>query len=256
MPFMPCPAPLADPAAPAAKSVTPRGQRARHAARRPLLVLLLLLPLVMSCSGPPKAGVYIDLASQPIFYMDDWVRRGNPQVSVRPATPPNRRLTALFVPFRVTQQMEKPGVVGLEVSRQIWQTWLSEKVFPVIEFAENATPYRRDLAMQMAALRGAQLLVGGYVTHYVNGGTSGDSKLSVSLEIWDVNTGQMIWAMGHAGVMEHQFANDFILFSAKARKPSDPMWAVTQTVSWDMAQEIKLWIDPPAPKGLSKEPAF
>ncbi|WP_353120475.1 hypothetical protein [Nitratidesulfovibrio sp.] len=254
MPFMPCPAPLAEPAA---KSATPRGQRARHAARRPLLVLLLLLlPLVMSCSGPPKAGVYIDLASQPIFYMDDWVRRGNPQVSVRPATPPNRRLTALFVPFRVTQQMEKPGVVGLEVSRQIWQTWLSEKVFPVIEFAENATPYRRDLAMQMAALRGAQLLVGGYVTHYVNGGTSGDSKLSVSLEIWDVNTGQMIWAMGHAGVMEHQFANDFILFSAKARMPSDPMWAITQTVSWDMAQEIKLWIDPPAPKGLSKEPAF
>ncbi len=250
MPFTPCQANSASPAACA-------GLRARAAVRLPLLLLwLLLLPLAASCSGPPQAGVYIDLASQPIFYLDDWVRRGNPQVSVRPTTPPNRPLTALFVPFRVTQQMEKPSIVGLEVSRQIWQTWLSEKVFPVIEFAENAPPYRRDLAMQMASLRGAQLLIGGYISHYVNGGTSGDSKLSVSLEIWDVNTGQMIWAMGHAGVMEHQFTNDFLLFSAKARKPSDPMWAITQTVSWDMAQEVKLWINPPAPKGLSKEPAF
>ncbi|EGY24351.1 hypothetical protein DA2_3429 [Desulfovibrio sp. A2] len=232
--------------------------RARRLAARLALLLLLaaLLPLAASCSGPPKAGVNIDLASQPPFYMDDWVRRGNPQVSVRPTTPPNRPLTALFVPFRVTQQMDKPSYVGLEVSRQIWQTWLSEKVFPVIEFAETATPYRRDVAMQLAAQRGAQLLIGGYVSHYVNGGTSGDSKLSVSMEIWDMNTGQMIWAMGHAGVMEHQFANDFLLFSAKSRMPSDPMWAIIQTVSWDMAQEVKLWINPPAPRGLSKEPAF
>ncbi len=256
MPFTPCQANSPNPASPASPAAC-AGLRARAAARLPLLLLcLLLLPLTASCSGPPQTGVYIDLASQPIFYMDDWVRRGNPQVSVRPTTPPNRRLTALFVPFRVTQQMEKPSILGLEVSRQIWQTWLSEKVFPVIEFAENATPYRRDLAMQMAAQRGAQLLIGGYISHYVNGGTSGDSKLSVSLEIWDVNTGQMIWAMGHAGVMEHQFTNDFMLFSAKARMPSDPMWAITQTVSWDMAQEVKLWINPPAPKGLSKEPAF
>lgn len=232
----------------------PAGRTPRPVTR--LLPLLLLLPLILSCTGPGGAGVNFDLAGQPTLYLNDWVRRGVPQVSVRPATTPNRPLTALFVPFRVTQQMEKPRVTGLEVSRQIWQTWLSEKVFPVIEFAENATPYRRDLALQMASLRGAQVLVGGYVTHYVNGGTSGDSRISVSMEIWDVQSGQLIWAMGHAGAMEKQFASDFILFSTRARMPSDPMWAIIQTVSRDLAREVGLWINPPAPRGLSKEPAF
>ncbi|AAS95338.1 lipoprotein [Nitratidesulfovibrio vulgaris] len=211
---------------------------------------------ILSCASPPRVSVDMDLASQPTFYLDDWVRRGYPQVMVRPEGRPEIPPNALFMPLRVTQQMQHPTLVGTNVSRMVWQTWLQQRVFPVIEFADQATPYRQDIALRLARMKGAQVVVGGYVTYFVEGGTAGDTRVSLQIEILDVASGQLLWSMAHTALLERQFTNDYLLFATKARMPSDPTWAVVQTVSADMGKEVHDWLYPPAPKAPSKPDAF
>lgn len=221
-----------------------------------LLLLLLALPLLYACASPPKIAADGDIPSGPTFLVDDWVRRGHPQVNVRAQNTPRQAPTALFVPLRLTQPTEKARTVGNSISRQVWQAWLQQQVFPVIEFADNAPPYRADLAMQMARAKGAQVVIGGYITQLLDGGTAGDSRLSLQLEIYNVETGDLIWSMAHAGIMERQFTNDFILFAIKARMPSDPLAAITMTLARDMGDEVRGWLYPPPPKTRSNAPAF
>lgn len=212
-----------------------------------LLSILLLFTACFyaGCSSPPRAGVNLDLASQPTFYVDDWVRRGNPQILVHPVGTPATKPTALFVPLRVTQPMNEPSIVGNNISRMVWQNWLQNQVFPVIEFDGGATPFRPDIALRLARQKGAQVVIGGYVTYFVDGGTVGDTRVSLQLDIYDVATGQLVWSMVHAGLLERQFTNDYLLFAVKARMPSDPAWAVTNTIAADMGTQVKNWLTPP-----------
>lgn len=221
-----------------------------------ILLTALVTLLTVSCASPPRVSVDMDLASQPTFYLDDWVRRGHPQVMVRPEGRPEVPPNALFIPLRVTQQMQQPSIVGLNVSRMVWQTWLQQRVFPVIEFADQTTPYRQDLALRLARMKGAQVVIGGYITYFVEGGTAGDTRVSLQMEIYDVPTGQLLWSMAHTGLLERQFTNDYLLFATKARMPSDPTWAVIQTISADMGKEVHDWLYPPAPKAPSRPDAF
>lgn len=54
------------------------------------------------------------------------------------------------------------------------------------------------MALPLARGMGAELLIGGYITYYFDGGTTGDSRISLQLEVYDVKTGMMLWSMAHA----------------------------------------------------------
>ena len=81
------------------------------------------------------------------------------------------------------------------LSRQIWQVWLSLNAFQTLEYAAEVGPYEPESALALARRRGADLVVGGYINHYLDGGSGGTSSLSLSMEIYDARSGVLLWSM-------------------------------------------------------------
>lgn len=191
--------------------------------------------------------VDFELASKTTIYRDQWVRRNPPEVHVRPNAPASKAPTVLFIPFRVTQPIKQPGMIGYSVARNIYHTWATMQIFPAMEFSGDDTPYRRDLAVQLGKQRGADMVVGGFVTYIYAGGTAGDTQLAVQVEAHDVQSGQLVWSMAQSGIMPASKTNDYLLFATKSRLPSDPLYAITRAIAVDMGKQMQDWIAPLPP---------
>lgn len=218
-------------------------------AQRCLPSLLLLLTIVVTSLGcarsPDDSHSSISLAgdfSTPFqIQIDNFVRRQPPAIYVQPGKALGYRPTALFVPFRMLQQMNEARTFSKLLSRQVWQIWLSLNAFDTLEFAEQEGPYDRKRALELARARGAQFMVGGFINHYLDGGTGGDSSLSLLIEIYDVKSGVQLWSLAQGGLMEARQVHDFYLFSIKERNPADPSSFIVRSLAWDMGQLIRGW---------------
>jgi len=189
-------------------------------------------------------GANPSLTSQPQVVWDQWVRKGKVQVYLRPREEPAVEPTVLFFPFMPKVNMAQGRHISRELSRMVWQTWLEEELFPVMEFADYSDYYTPERAVSLARMRGADLAVGGYITHYMPGGTASDTHVALQLDIYDSASGQLIWSMAHAGVMQSERTRDYIFFSAKTRLPAEPTGAVMQVLSHDMAVPLHAWVAP------------
>ena len=215
-------------------------------------ILVLLSLLLMSGCATNRAldeHVNIDLSGKSSVYRDQWVHRSPPEVHIRPAGESMGSHTVLFLPFRVTQQMPDPSIAGYTVARVVWQTWLSMQLFPAMEFSSDPTPYRRDVALTLGRQRGADLVVGGFVTYLYAGGTAGDSQLAVQIEVIDTNSGQLVWSFAQSGLMPAARTTDYFLFAVKTRLPSDPIQAIARAIAADTGTVIQDWISAPPPEG-------
>ncbi len=220
----------------------------RFAMKYPLLPLLLLFGLLFSGCASSRAGDehrQFDLADKPTFYKDQWVQRNPPEVYVQPLESATFTPRVLFVPFRVTQQLEDSAIVGYTVARVIWQTWSTMELFPFMEFTGDDTPYRRDRAVQLGRLRKADVVVGGFVTHVYAGGTAGDNILTVQIEAYDTYSGQMIWSIGQGGLLPGPRTNDYLLFAVKTRQPTNPIQAIARAIAGDTGKIIQSWMSSP-----------
>lgn len=175
---------------------------------------------------------------------DNFVRRQPPAVYVQPQGPLGHRPKALFVPLRTVQQMNNAVTFSDLLSRQIWQVWLSQGAFNTLEYAPQAGPFNRDRALALARSKGAELLVGGVINHYIDGGQGGESSVSLGMEIYDVKTGNLLWSMAQGGLMESDKKHNFYLFEITERNPADPSGLITRSLAWDMGQLIRKWVDP------------
>lgn len=208
------------------------------------LICLGLVVFFASACGASRDSLSFDLASQPTYYQDAKVQHGNPQVIVSPTTQPNRQLTALMVPFRLTQQSTEAKQIGRDVSRLFWQVFLSEQIFPIIEYDENAQPYRADYSQRQGVRKKAELVIGGHITQYYSGGAQGVSSLSVTVEIWDLATGNLIWSVSQAASLDPTGYNDYIVMGTRKRVPADPMWMISTTAARDIARVVGAWSNP------------
>ncbi len=208
-----------------------------------VIALLFAIFIFGGCSSL-KENLHLEPGAA-VYYSDEFVRRNPPEVHVYPVSetggvPPS----AVFVPFRVTQQMSQPDMVGYSVARTVWQTWAGLRVFDSMEFSGDSGPYRRDLALQLARQRGADLVIGGFVTHYNAGGTAGDTIVSIQVEAHDANTGLLVWSMAQAARMPGPRTTDYMLFANKNRLPSDPALACVQAMAYDTGMLVLAWTRP------------
>lgn len=176
--------------------------------------------------------------------IDNFVRRQPPAVYVHPQSPIGQRPRALFVPLRAVQQIGNAVTFSDLLSRQIWQVWLSQGAFQTLEYAPQAGPFDRNRALALAKRKGADFVVGGVINHYMDGGSGGESSVSLGIEIYDVKTGNMIWSIAQGGLMEKQQKHDFYLFSITERNPADPSGLIVRSLAWDMGNVVKKWVDP------------
>jgi len=211
-----------------------------------VICILLFSQIACTTMRAVDENVLIDPTGKNIIYRDAWVRRNPPEVHVSPTSAAPADLKVLFIPFRVTQPMDNPTILGYTTSRIVWQTWLQMRLFPNMEFSGDDTPYRRDRALALARGRGMDMVVGGFVTHVYSGGTVGESQLALQLEAYDVRSGQLVWSMAQGGKIPAPQTTDYFIVAAKTRMPSDPLHTLTQVLASDMGQRIQTWIVGPA----------
>ena len=204
-----------------------------------------LTALLFGC-GLPRDRVDFDLAAPATVYTDSKIQIAQPQVLIHPNVNLEAKPTALMVPLGVTQAMNDQLLVSQGVSRQVWQQMLQEAAFSALELTDMRPPYRVDMALPLASSLGADLLVGGYVTYYLDGGHSGDSSISIHFETYDVKTGNLIWSVVHAASLPYKYYRDFIIIQARDRRPADPMGGLIAAVAGDFAQLLHMWTEPAA----------
>ncbi|MDE7240373.1 MAG: hypothetical protein K2N62_00570 [Desulfovibrio sp.] len=221
---------------------------------RVLIIPFLLVVLTTGVSGCAKSpddsrsAVTLtgDLSTPIQIQTDNFVRRQPPVAYVSPTGPLGHRPKALFVPLRMVQQTTNAVTFSDLLSRQIWQVWLSLGAFQTLEYAPWAGPFERERALAIARQQGAELLVGGYINHFMDGGSGGESSVSLSMEVYDVKTGNLLWSLAEGGSMEARKTHDFYLFSITERNPADPSGLITRSLAWDMGRLILGWVDPSA----------
>lgn len=216
--------------------------------RNRILLASLLACLAFLCSCGP---VELEADAREITVeVEELVHRPiRPMIYVQPKKSPDRELTVLFFPFRMRQSVQDPFHYGREVGRAFWQVWLQEKVFPVMEFYEKRAWPGAEAAVAQGRAKGADLVIGGDVTHFMAGGDVGDSRVALKLYIYDVYSGALIWSMAHSGEMVNRGKQDFILFSKKSSMPNDPIYAIIYALAYDMAQPVLDWMEPLREKG-------
>ena len=220
------------------------------------ILATLLFTLLGGCSSPPddshrSVSVTGDFGTPFQFQINNFVRRQPPAIYVAPQMVLGRRPRALFVPLRATQQIANAVSFSEMLSRQVWQVWLSLNAFQALEYAPQGAPYEPSRAIALARQRGAEMVVGGYINHYMDGGSTGSSSLSLAMEVYDARSGTLLWSMAQGGLMEARQVHDFYLFSIRERNPGDPSGFIARSLAWDMGREVLAWVDP-----SSKEKSF
>ncbi len=163
------------------------------------------------------------------------------RVYVQPNIAPTEPLRGLFVPLRVTQNISHHLSISRSLSRQLWQVWLAQESFAALEYNDRIVPDRVEDALALARARGANVLVGGYITHYLDGGTVGDSQVSIQIEVYEVATGALLWSMGQGGSIDKQQAQDYYLVGVQARMPADPAGLTARSLAYDMGAKVARW---------------
>lgn len=220
-----------------------------------LFFIMAVAPGLAGCGTWRGANeqLHFNPSGKTTIYRDSWVQRNPPEVHVQPKSAAPSDLRVLFVPFRVTQPMDNPTILGYTTARTIWQTWLTMRIFPNMEFSGDDTPYRRDRAVQLGQMRGADMVIGGFVTYVYAGGTAGESQMAVQVEAYDTRSGQMVWSMAQSGLMPASRTTDYFIFATKTRMPSDPLHAITQAMASDMGIQLQEWVSGPAPMTRMQE---
>ena len=211
---------------------------------RLILCFCLTLPALAGCGSTMRTveeSVAFDFSGPVTFYKDQWARREPPLVYVHPSEKADSQLTALFMPFRVTQPISQPEIIGYSQARVVWQTWLSKRLFSIMEFDGDNGPFRRDRAIALARAKGADLAIGGFVTYYYAGGSEFESRLALQIEMYDTASGQLVWSMAQSAVMPARAINDYIVFATQTRLPADPMYALAKAIAEDTAKLLASW---------------
>ena len=102
----------------------------RHATLSCLLAILAGVWLA-GCSVEPK------MTDKHTLYIDNWTKRNNPEVYVEPQKAPPVPVSALIVPFQVTQDIPYGQDLGEQLTRVVWQTWTRDRVFPKLLYEAN-----------------------------------------------------------------------------------------------------------------------
>lgn len=232
------------------KAKQPAGRASCHFFILKLCLLALCLAGVGCAKSPDDSYSSISLAgdfSTPFqIRTDNFVRRQPPAVYVRPQAPLGHKPRALFVPLRAVQQIGNAVTFSDMLSRQIWDVWLSQGAFQTLEYAPQAGPFDRNRALALAKQKGAELLVGGVINHFMDGGSGGESSVSLGIEVYDVKTGNLLWSIAQGGLMEKEKKHDFYLFSITERNPADPSGLIARSLAWDMGNHIRKWVNPSA----------
>lgn len=203
--------------------------------KKTLLAVMALTLALSACAVDPK------ISDRSTLYIDAWVKRNNPQIYVEPMTSPPMPMTAMIIPFEITQDINYPKELGEQITQVFWQTWTRDRVLPKIIYEPRFRYGNLPQAIALARKMGVNLVITGRITYLLAGGTTGNSAVSLSVEAFDVNSGERVWSMADAGTVESSMKEDYIIFFRKNRLPTDPLYAIVSVLAADMGGTVINW---------------
>ncbi len=206
-------------------------------------------------STHPTMSMQGETAATPFHLISDAPVTVSPiRVYVKPTVHPTTPLKGLFVPLRVTQDMASPKQTSYNISRQIYQVWVAQSAFAALEYDDRLVPFQVTDALQLARSRGANVLVGGYIAHFLDAGSSGTSAVSIQIEMYEVASGNLIWSMGQGASMEKRQPTDLFSLGIEQRMPADAAGLMVRSVGYDLGEKIQQWVR--GPQGTGKGQVF
>ncbi len=210
----------------------------RRRGARLFVIMLLSILFLSGCSVAESTN--FDFSGKTTYHADNLVVRDEPQIYVYPVTEVGN-IKVLFVPFKVVQRIDQPEMIGYSLAKGFWNTWSGMRVFDQFEFAPDAGPFRRDLAVAYARARGADMVVGGFVTHLFAGGNSSANRLNLQIEAYDVASGLLVWSMAQGGALAAPKTRDFIVMDVKTKQAADPINVINTALAVDMGEIMLRW---------------
>ncbi|WP_461208341.1 hypothetical protein [Desulfocurvus sp. DL9XJH121] len=206
----------------------------------------IILALVLACAATFTLAACVatdaSLSNAPTVYVDKWVTRAwNPEIYVHPQEPPLEPVSALLVPLRLRARYANAQVISTELTRSLWNVWLREQVFPGLTLEYDGVWRGPQNHLDKARAGGAQLLIGGEITHLLFGGDTGTTEVALRIEAYDTATGALVWSMAHAGTLATGMTKDMIFYYQKNRMPTSPSAAIMAALGTDMAKPLKKW---------------
>ncbi|EPR44370.1 OmpA/MotB domain protein [Desulfovibrio sp. X2] len=165
------------------------------------------------------------------------------RIYVSPRNAPMRGLSVVYLPFRVSQNMEDPRLIGSQVMGVFWETWMEKKLFATQVFLGDTYYYSQAQAAKLGREKGADLVVTGEISHFLDGGSNSDSAVSLRVDVIDSKTGELVWSMAEAGRMERVLKEDYVIIKRTYRLPNSAVESIVRHISEDMAVPVREWSD-------------
>lgn len=177
------------------------------------------------------------------IYKDAGIYTGEIVTRIHPTANLEEKPTALFVPLGLVQNSRDHQAISLGVSRLIYDTFLAEQTFAVLEYNDYVIPHRTEDMLPVAREKGADYLIGGIINQFYDGGAAGDSRFAVQLFVYQVESGDLMWSLHHSGVLPYKPDSDYALFKVKNRMPVNPMSTLISVVGGELATLLHYWTD-------------
>ena len=209
-----------------------------------IFLTALLLGIVACQSIDRKAS--IDFSKSNVWYKFVQVQRNKAVVQIQPLDVAVAPPTALLLPLHISQAMG-PGeasAASLAITRLVWNTWVKQEIFPILEYADSFAVYTTGQALALARAKGAEVLITGSIPYFIVGGPGGLNQISLHIEIYDVASGEMLWSISHGGLLQAKPQQDYIFFSQESKLPPDPLYAMVSAVAADIGVILRKWAHP------------
>lgn len=224
------------------------------------LVFILLSGLLCSCSTISGTARYLsdstgeymnvrggrtefDLDNGLRVYKDANIYTGEIVTRVHPTANLEAKPTALFVPLGLVQNNRDHEAISRGVSRLIYESFLQEQTFAVLEYNDYVIPYRTEDMLPAAREKGAEYLIGGLINQYYDGTNTGESRFAMQLFVYQVDSGDLMWSLSHSGVLPYKPDAHNGFYKVKTRMPVNSMTTLISTVGSELATLLHYWTD-------------
>lgn len=193
------------------------------------------------------ACAYVDpsLTDQTEVYTDAETRRSDLVVAVAPKAKSRKPLTALFYPFHVQQPTPDHKHLGRTFGQIFQNEWLRRRLFTTLEMDPQLTYYNKRRSLAEARRRGADLLILGFIPYFYAGSTLDDTAMTLQVNIYNVETGILLFSMAQSGRIEERMEEDWIYFRYKTRMTESPFFRLVTDIAGDMSVPVKSWLPDP-----------
>lgn len=195
-------------------------------------IFILFVGLLVSGCLPSNYDGYL----HGVRYHDDaQVRLSELVEAVYPVSMPNTGLRAFILPLAMSQDLGVRKDIARELTDIFRLTWLEEQVFEVLEYDSSQAWPSLESAMNLARAKGANILVSGNISQYFEGGASGRTSISLTVEVRWVADNTLIWSAAQSGVLEGGLDKDYVVVRTTRRLPDNPVYVVMRALAASLA---------------------